>query len=159
MVDDTRSDRPGFALPLLLAGAFRATVDALHAELAEQGHEAARPVHGFALQAIGPDGASTSDVARRLGVSKQAAAKTVAGLERLGYVVTAADPADGRRRVARRTPRGDDLLLRSAEVFGRLRAAWAAELGAGRLGALEDDLERIAGPASAKLGDLPGWLR
>jgi DNA-binding MarR family transcriptional regulator len=154
-----RTERFGFELPLLLAGAFRALVDELHQELAVRGHPDARPVHGFALQAIGPDGVSVSDLGRRLGISKQAAAKTAAGLERLGYVVREQDPRDGRAVALRRTARGVELLVLSAEIFAQLRAVWASELGADRVTALEDDLERIAAAGGAKLGDLPGWLR
>jgi DNA-binding MarR family transcriptional regulator len=152
-------DRFGFELPLLLAGAFRALVDELHGELAQRGHPDARPIHGFALQALGPDGASVSDLGRRLGVTKQAAAKTAAGLERLGYVERTPDPVDARAVRLRRTPRGDEMLALSAEIFGRLRAGWVAELGAERVRMLEDDLERMAARGGAKLGDLPGWLR
>src|SRR4051794_33509669 len=76
---------PGWQLPLLLFSGFRALIDDLHAELARQGHPDARPAHGFALQAIGPDGVTASDLGRRLGISKQAAGKTVDHLVRLGY--------------------------------------------------------------------------
>ena len=71
---------PAWRVVLLLAGAFRDGVDALHVELAEQGHPEARPLHGFALQAIGPDGCTINELGQRLGVTKQAAAKTAAGL-------------------------------------------------------------------------------
>ena len=91
-MDRRASDPPGFELPLLLVASFRTLVDALHRELAERGHPDARPLHGFALQAIGPDGVTTSELGRRLGVSKQGAAKTAAGLERIGYIAREADP-------------------------------------------------------------------
>jgi DNA-binding MarR family transcriptional regulator len=152
-------DRFGFELPVLLAGAFRALIDALHLELAGHGHPEARPIHGFALQAIGADGATVSELGRRLGVSKQAAAKTAASLERLGYVVRQQHATDARAVQLRRSLRGNELLALSAEVFTRLRAEWARELGAERISQLEDDLERIAVAGGAKLGDLPGWLR
>ena len=64
-------------LPLLLFGGFRTLIDRLHAELAGQGHPDVRPAYGFAMQAIGRDGATASELGRRLGVSKQAAGKTV----------------------------------------------------------------------------------
>jgi DNA-binding MarR family transcriptional regulator len=93
-------------------------------------------------------------------VGKQAAAKTVAGLERLGYVVREPHVADARAVQVRRSPRGEELLALSADTFGRIRAAWIAEVGPERVRELEEDLERIAGaPDGAKLGDLPGWLR
>ena len=68
-----RPDEPGWVLPLLLFGGFRTLIDRLHVELARQGHPDVRPAYGFAMQAIGRDGATASGLGRRLGVSKQAA--------------------------------------------------------------------------------------
>lgn len=152
-------DRPGFELPLLLVGGFRALIDALHRELAERGHPDARPIHGFALQAIGREGVTTSELGRRLGVSKQGAAKTAAGLESVGYITREPDPEDARAVLLKPTPRGIEMLALSAEIFDRLRAEWATELGVKRLAALEDDLRSVVVPSGTKLGDLPGWLR
>lgn len=153
-------DRFGFELPLLLAGAFRALVDDLHDRLAERGHPAARPIHGFALQALGSGGTTITDLGRRLGVSKQAAAKTVIGLEHLEYVERRRNPHDRRAALIRRTSRGDELLALSAEVFEGLRERWICELGVDRVRGLESDLERIsANVKGSKLGDLSGWLR
>jgi DNA-binding MarR family transcriptional regulator len=152
-------DRFGFELPLLLAGAFRAVIESLHAELACQGHPDARPIHGFALQAVSSTGASVSELGRRLGVSKQAATKTAASLQQLGYVRRIRDPDDARAIRLERTPRGDQLLSLSAEIFERLRGQWAEQIGASRLQELQDDLARLARTGTAKLGDFPGWLR
>jgi len=153
-------DRFGFELPLLLAGAFRQLIDELHRRLAERGHPDLRPAYGFALQAIGPDGATMSEVGRRLGVSKQAATKTVAKLADLGYVARTADPDDARAVLVTITRRGQESLNTSAEIFEDLRREWITELGADRVTALEDDLATMVtrGPA-VHLGDLPGWLR
>jgi DNA-binding MarR family transcriptional regulator len=147
----------GFELPLRLLLGFRVLIDALHEELARQGHPDVRPVHGFVLQALGPDGTSAAELGRRLGVSKQAAGKTVEALERLGYVERAEDPGDARRRLVRRTARGDDVLARSARIFDGLRAQWAATLGERRLRALEDDLRRVT-PGEPFSLDVPGWF-
>jgi DNA-binding MarR family transcriptional regulator len=154
----SEGERPGFELPLLLAAAFRAIVDELHAELARRGHADARPLHGFVLQAVGP-GTTAVDLARRLGVTKQAAAKTVARLERQGYVRRRPSTTDRRSQQILITDRGTDMLRASAEIFEHLRARRGALLGDGRLQDLEDDLEQIAGDASLRaLLDLPGWL-
>jgi DNA-binding MarR family transcriptional regulator len=123
------ADRYGFELPLLLAAAFRTLIDGLHDQLAG------------------------------LGVSKQAAAKTAASLERLAYVIRQPHPTDARALHLRRSPRGEELLALSAEIFEQLRNDWKHELSDTRVRTLEDDLERVAGAAVAKLGDLPGWLR
>lgn len=134
-------------------------IDALHAELASQGHPYARPIHGFALQAIGTDGATVSELGRRLSVSKQAATKTAANLEQLGYIRRGPDPRDARAIRLHRTGHGDEMLILSAEIFEELRNRWAAQIGTSRLRALQDDLAVLASSATAKVGDLPGWLR
>jgi len=153
-------DRYGFELPLLLAGAFRGLIDELHDRLAERGHPDLRPAYGFALQAIGPDGATTSELGRRLGVSKQAATKTVSRLVALGYVERAPDPGDARAVLVTITERGRESLSFSAEIFEDLRREWVRELGGDRVTALEDDLATMVGRSGGvRIGDLPGWLR
>ncbi|MFE7237061.1 MarR family winged helix-turn-helix transcriptional regulator [Streptomyces sp. NPDC057582] len=153
----TAGDGAGFELPLLLFAGFRAIIDELHRELAESGHPDVRPAYGFALQAVGRDGATASEIGRRLGVSKQAAGKTVDRLEGLGYVERVDDPQDGRRKLVRVTPRGVDVLVRSAEGFDRLRAEWSRALGAERLRALESDLRAMA-PAGGFRLDAAAWF-
>lgn len=153
----TDSDAPGYELPLLLFAGFRSLIDQLHAELARQGHPDARPAHGFAMQAIGIDGATAATVGRRLGVSKQAAGKTVDRLVSLGYAARTDDPTDARRKLVRLTPHGLDALARSARIFDDLRARWAAALGPDRLRALEADLRAVTPPDAFGL-DAEGWL-
>ncbi|WP_406291253.1 MarR family winged helix-turn-helix transcriptional regulator [Embleya sp. NBC_00896] len=137
--------------------AFRTLIDEVHAELARQGHPDMRPMHGFVFQAIGPYGTTAADLGRVLGVSKQAAGKTIDALERMGYVERAADPADARRKVVRLTARGFDSLAKSAAIFERLRAEWAATLGADRLRALERDLRTMT-PGDVFHLDMPAWF-
>jgi DNA-binding MarR family transcriptional regulator len=151
------NDPPGYELPLRLFLGFRVLIDELHAELARQGHPDVRPMHGFVFQAIGPGGTTAAELGRRLGVSKQAAGKTVDALERLGYVERMTDPRDARRKVVRLTDRGFDCLARSARIFERLRAGWAERLGADRLRALEADLARVTPDDVLRL-DSPGWF-
>jgi DNA-binding MarR family transcriptional regulator len=151
------ASRPGFELPLRLLLAFRSLIDELHAELAAQGHPDVRPLHGFVFQAIGRDGTTAVELGRRLGVTKQAAGKTLDALERMGYVVREADERDARRKLVRLTPRGVDCLARSARIFDQLRARWAETLGEERLRALEDDLRAVT-PAELLRLDMPGWF-
>lgn len=151
------SEPPGFELPLRLLLGFRVLIDELHAELARQGHPELRPMHGFVFQAIGVDGTTAADLGRRLGVSKQAAAKHIDALEALGYVERAADPADARSKRVRLTRRGVDSLARSARIFDELRERWAKVIGRERLRALEADLRRVT-PAELFPLDIPGWF-
>jgi len=147
----------GYELPLLLFAGFRALIDDLHAELARRGHPDVRPAYGFAMQAIGVRGATASEIGRRLGVSKQAAGKTVDRLENLGYIERVDDPADARRTLIRLTPRGIDSLTQSAQIFEELRARWAEKLGAERLAVVEASLRTVV-PATGFPVDVPGWF-
>jgi DNA-binding MarR family transcriptional regulator len=152
-----RRDAPGYELPLLLFGGFRAVIDEVHAELARRGHPDARPAHGFALQAIGLDGTTASELGRSLGISKQAAGKTVAGLESVGYATRAGDDADRRRKLIRLTPRGLEMLALSAETMDGIRDRWVRELGPERVRDLEASLRTVV-PASTFRLDVPGWF-
>jgi len=139
----------------LLAG-FRSIVDEAHRRLAERGHPNLRPVHGFTLQAVGP-GSTASEVARRLGVSKQAAAKTVDRLSEMGYVTTSADGSDARRKLIVPTSRGRDMLRRSAEVFDEIYREWGELIGSDLLDDMHDGLGRIAGERTFRF-DHAAWL-
>ncbi len=128
MSNDERASY-GFELPVLLFAGFRSVIDELHTELAQRGHPDMRPAHGFALQAIGFNGATAAETGRRLGVSKQAAGKTIDRLTELGYVYRTDDDADRRRKLIRLTPRGVEALALSAMIFNDIRARWEATLG------------------------------
>jgi DNA-binding MarR family transcriptional regulator len=147
----------GYELPLLLFAGFRSVIDELHAELGRRGHRDMRPAHGFAMQAIGFGGATATDVGRRLGISKQAAGKTVERLEALGYVQRAGDGIDRRRKLVRLTPRGIEALTLSAAIFGDIRDRWARTLGQERVDDLEASLRTMA-PGEALRLDVPGWF-
>jgi DNA-binding MarR family transcriptional regulator len=147
----------GYELPLLLFGGFRSIIDELHVELARRGHQDMRPAHGFAMQAIGFGGATATEVGRRLGISKQAAGKTVERLEALGYVQRAGDGLDRRRKLVRLTPRGIEALTLSAEIFNDIRARWAQTLGRERVDDLEASLRTMTPGETFRL-DVPGWF-
>jgi DNA-binding MarR family transcriptional regulator len=151
------SNGDGFLLPLRLFVGFRQLIDGVHAELAREGHPELRPLHGFVFQAIGRDGTTAVELGRRLGVSKQAAGKTIDNLERLGYVERATDPTDARRKLVRLTDRGVEVLVRSAQIFDELHAEWATRIGPDRLRQLETDLVTVTGAEAFRL-DVPGWF-
>jgi DNA-binding MarR family transcriptional regulator len=157
MAESGRPAPPGYELPLLLFGGFRTLIDELHAELARRGHPDVRPAYGFAMQAIGRQGATASEVGRRLGISKQAAGKTVDRLEHLGYAERADDPDDARRKIVRLTPRGVESLIRSAEIFDELRARWVGALGEERVAGMEEALRAVVPPSGFRL-DAAGWF-
>src|SRR5690242_8909990 len=103
-------------MPFLLMSAFRALVDELHRRLADAGFTGLTPSHGFAMQALGA-GCTAVELGHRLGVSKQAAAKTAKGLRDLGLIEQQPNPADARERKLVPTRRGLDMLNRSGRII------------------------------------------
>ncbi|BCJ31476.1 MarR family winged helix-turn-helix transcriptional regulator [Actinocatenispora sera] len=134
---------PGAELALLLLGGFQSMVDEVHAELANRGHEGVRASHEFALRAIDEGADTATELGRSLAVSKQAAAKVIAALERLGYVEREADPNDARRKRLRVTTRGHDMMTLGAALFTEVRDRWAAQIGAARLDEFQAHLARL----------------
>jgi DNA-binding MarR family transcriptional regulator len=152
----SRLPPPGSDLPLLMLLGFRALIDDVHTDLAEAGHAGFRPLHGVTFKAIG-DGVTASELGRRLGVSKQAAGKTIEGLERDGYVERVADPADARSKIIRMTPRGAEVQQLAFEAMARLRARWAERLGEEQMAAIEAGLREMTADREMKF-DIPGWF-
>jgi DNA-binding MarR family transcriptional regulator len=149
--------RSGPDLALKLLGGFRALVEAGQAELAARGYPDVRPAHEFAIRAVGAGADSASELGRQLGISKQAAAKTIALLEERGYLAREVDPGDARRRRLTVTKEGEALLRAGAEIFDGLRERWAEQVGRDRLEALEDTLDDL-GIESRSRFDAPGWF-
>lgn len=121
-------DLAGWELGVQLLLASRTLFDELHRRLAEVGHAALRPAHGFVFQAIG-DGATASEIGAQLGITKQAARLMLDDLERDGYIARAQDPADARRRPARLTARGLDALRATEEILDDIKREIAAVSG------------------------------
>ena len=149
--------RSGADLALLLLGSYRRLVDAAVLELAARGYPDVRPAHDFALRAIASGADSASDLGRRMSVSKQAAAKTLAVLLERGYVARGVDPGDARRKRLQVTPRGFDLMRQGEAIFDALRARWARQRGARQLAVREAQLTTLGGDAPIRR-DAPGWI-
>ncbi len=143
------------SMPFLLASAFRGLVEAVHTDLAEAGHPGIQARHGFAMQAIG-GGCTSAELGQRLGISKQAATKTASSLEGLGLIERNPDPADRRALILTPTPRGHDMLARSAASFRRHLAAWRARSGDEAMEATLRTLA-LADPGSRGALDLSAW--
>jgi DNA-binding MarR family transcriptional regulator len=150
--------RSGTDLALLLLGGFRFLVDAAVVELARRGYEEVRPVHDFAMRAIVAGADNASELGRRLSVSKQAAAKTIAVLQERGYVARGADPLDARRKRLHVTALGLTVLKEGESIFEELRDQWARQIGSEELLTLEKHLATLVGPSPARLDDMPGWM-
>jgi DNA-binding MarR family transcriptional regulator len=148
--------RTGANLALLLLGGFRHLAEAATAELARRGFADVRPSHEFAMRAIAAGAGTTSELGRRLAVSKQAAAKTVAILEERGYVGRVDDARDARRKSLVVTALGHEVMRQGEAVFEDLRGQWERVIGPEELARLEANLLRLLGPLPVRL-DAPGW--
>jgi DNA-binding MarR family transcriptional regulator len=149
--------RSGADLALLLLGGFRVLVDEAVLELAKRGYKDVRPVHDFAMRAIAAGADDASELGRRLSVSKQAAAKTVAVLEERGYVTRGADPLDARRKRLEVTALGFEVMQEGEAVFDELRDTWKRKIGAKQLERFESDLAALVGASPVRV-DTPGWI-
>ena len=134
--------------------ALRVATEGVHSRLAQFGHSGTRPAHAFAFQAIGADGTTAGELARALGITKQAAAKMTDELETAGYIARTRDPSDGRRKLIVLTPRAVEFLELSAVEFDAIAARWRETVGERRFERLLDDLENIV-RASREDGSLP----
>ncbi|MFD6274665.1 MarR family winged helix-turn-helix transcriptional regulator [Streptomyces sp. NPDC060209] len=149
--------RSGADLALLLLAGFRTLADRATAELAERGYEDVRPVHDFALHSILSGADSASELARRMSVTRQAAAKTIAALEERNYVARQPDSADRRRTRLRVTEHGLAMLQQGEAIFDELREQWEKQVGAASLSVLEETLRSLVGDGAIRL-DSPGWI-
>jgi DNA-binding MarR family transcriptional regulator len=149
--------RSGAELALLLLGAYRRMVDDVVAGLSAQGYPDVRPVHDFAMRAIAAGADSASELGRRMSVSKQAAAKTIAVLVERGYVDREADPEDARRKRLEVTPLGFEVMRVGEALFEELRESFAREIGASDVAALEAALRTLVGDSAVRI-EAPGWV-
>jgi DNA-binding MarR family transcriptional regulator len=151
--------RSGAELALLLLGGFRTLVDEATAELAARGHPDVRPVHDFAMRAIAAGADNASELGRRLSITKQSAAKTIAVLQDRGYVTVEADPSDARRKRLLVTPLGDEVMRTGEAIFDELRARWADRIGSAELATLEEQLTGLVGSRPIRFDTAGGLSR
>ncbi|GHH13806.1 MarR family transcriptional regulator [Streptomyces rubradiris] len=116
----------------------------IHEGVVARGFPGLRPAHGFAFARLAPAGATVTDLAAHLGVTKQAASQLVDEVERKGYVERRPHPGDARARLVVLTERGWACTRAAEEAAGEVVGKWAEALGEGEVGVLLDRLVRIA---------------
>lgn len=114
-----------------------------------------RAAHTTLLPHIDLDGTNQTELARRVGISKQAVGQLVRELEASGAVVRERDPADGRAWLVRFSEEGRAGLLEGLAVLRREEEALGEALGAEAMAALRhgllaliDVLEPVGGPGA-----------
>jgi DNA-binding MarR family transcriptional regulator len=116
----------------------------IHEGVVARGFEGIRPAHGFAFARLAPDGATVTDLAAHLGVTKQAASQLVDELVRKGYVERRPHPGDARARLIVLTELGWACTRAAEEAAAEAVRAWGEVLGESEMRALRDRLLRIA---------------
>lgn len=128
--DDARVDPAGLDLVMLaqLAG----HVLALRTQeriAAAGGHEALKARYGFVFQHLIAGPLPISALAERLGVTQQAASKTVAEMAGAGYLTRTPDPGDARVRLVALSDRGRRAVADGRAARTELAAALQHRLG------------------------------
>jgi DNA-binding MarR family transcriptional regulator len=145
---------PGAAKPFgppLIGALLRVPWEAVQRRMLERMHERGftdlDAAHLNVFQYPGPQGARPSELAARLGISKQALNYLLGELERLGYLERRPDPDDLRSKRVALTPRGTSAIRVIREAVGEIETTWAQQLGPKRFAQLRNlllDLNQLA---------------
>jgi DNA-binding MarR family transcriptional regulator len=104
---------------------------------------ALRPAHTRLLPHIDKEGTRLTELARRVGITKQAVGQLVDELSTLGALDVVPDPTDGRARLVRFTARGVAAIQQGLGVLAQLEQELAREVGAKRLRQLNELLSEL----------------
>jgi DNA-binding MarR family transcriptional regulator len=130
-------------LTLLLGLAFQGVVTEFVRRLDQRGYAELRPLHGVIFQQLKNGGPTSTELARRLGVTKQAMGQIIAELEALGYVRRTEHPNGGRWRLVVLTEKAADHLAVAGPVLHQLEAELAARLEDNDLARLRGELAQV----------------
>jgi DNA-binding MarR family transcriptional regulator len=137
-------DDDAITLSALVLAAGNTLVDGIQAGVVERGFTDVRPAHGFAFARLAPDGATVSELAVHLGITRQAAAQLVDELVAKGYVERRRHPEDRRAQLITLTERGWACTRAAEAAAAETVATWAAIVGEDRLRAIRHALAEIA---------------
>jgi len=143
---------PDFAI--LIAGTYRCLADALVEGLSAAGFPEVRPQDGYIFRALAHESLNSADLARRLGVSKQATLKIVDDLEARGFVSRQPGGTDRREKILRLTERGQAARATALQISHAMEAELAAALGPDQVASTH----RVLAAFIARHGELDAFL-
>jgi DNA-binding MarR family transcriptional regulator len=143
-------------LTFLLGSAFQVLLAEFVRRLDAAGYSELRPAHGMIFQVLYDSNITSTELAERLGVTKQAAGQMVADLEKRGYLRREMHPEGGRRRLLVLTDKALDHLNVAGRVLHKLEAELAAKVDDANLLVLRTELSRLV---RAMVGDAVPPLR
>jgi DNA-binding MarR family transcriptional regulator len=113
-------------------------------------NEAVMQARGRLLPYIDVEGTRSIDLARRMGVTKQAVGKLVRDLEDDGLLYREADDADGRAFLVKFTDAGVEYLTRMHKCIAQIEREYERTVGAERMQVVREALSLLAyGPEAA----------
>jgi DNA-binding MarR family transcriptional regulator len=118
-------------------------MDQVYAQIRANGYEDLGRFHVDMFRANIPDGLRPTEVAERLGITKQSVNQAIRDLEGGGYLTLEPDPTDGRARVIRLTAKGHRVHDLAHDVALSFEQAIARQLGRRRFAQFKDALEEI----------------
>ncbi|MGW7410911.1 MarR family winged helix-turn-helix transcriptional regulator [Streptomyces sp. NPDC054863] len=127
--------------PQLLGDARRWFEDGLLVALEESGVAVVSPPQVQLFAVLDEHGTTVSELARRMGVTRQTAHQAVHGLIGAGLLEQLPDPASARQRLVRRTEEGERTHRRAEAVLAQLEDRLAERIGRDAVGALRAVLE------------------
>ncbi len=141
-------------LARLLLDRFRWFDEGLRRVLNERLDVDVTPAQSLLFAELPNQGARQSDLARGLGVSRQAINELVRGLERQGLVEMVPDPDSARSKLVRPTAQGRKSTAVALDTFSELEALLKDRIGNTRIDSLRLALEADWGPiATSPPGD------
>ena len=141
-------------LTFLLGISFQLVLAEFTRRLDTAGHGDVRPVHGMIFQILYGDGATSSELAERLNVTKQASGQLITDLEKRGYVRREDHPHGGRRRLIVLTDKALAHLEAAGAILHQLESETAARAGGDTLPTLRTELARLIRVMTGD-GDIP----
>ena len=121
-------------------------------QLTPAGSSALRPSQVRLLSLTPREGMRVTDLADRLGMTKQSLGELATVLERDGKLESVRDPADRRVRILRPTAAGLDAVAAAEGVIAEIEAEWRARVGPDRWDLLRDILGDVARPYRSSEG-------
>ncbi|MDX6372241.1 MAG: hypothetical protein QOD98_1229 [Nocardioidaceae bacterium] len=109
-----------------------------------EGERGLRPSHHRVLGHVPSEGITVTDLAERVGMTKQGIGQFVTQLTESGHLTVSADPEDRRVRVVRRTAKGNAAVRRLSELLDDLEASWANRVGTRRYHEFRAILDELA---------------
>ena len=127
-------------------------MDEVRARLHHDGGAALRASHHRVIGHVPPDGISVTDLAERVGMTKQGCGQFVTQLVDSGHLETRPDPHDRRIRLVLRTAAGQREVRDLVAQLADLEDEWAAVVGPQRYARFREVLDELA-DASSTLGE------